>query len=117
VVGFLFTRLVFFLARNATPKKNWFFKRSQFLTAIALAISHGMNDAQKTMGMITCIGLLPYLLPDGLLQFVRAVNQFQIDVLNCVIFQKADALPDLDFSAIAPVQLQINCRGLQVCVN
>lgn len=57
VVGFLFTRLVFFLARNATPKVNWFFKRSQILTAIALAFSHGTNDAQKTMGMIT-LGLV-----------------------------------------------------------
>lgn len=57
VGGFLFTRLVFFLARNATPKINWFFKRSQILTAIALAFSHGTNDAQKTMGMIT-LGLV-----------------------------------------------------------
>lgn len=55
--GFLFTRLVFFLARNATPKINWFFKRSQILTAIGLAFSHGTNDAQKTMGMIT-LGLV-----------------------------------------------------------
>ncbi len=29
------------------------FKRSQILTALALAISHGTNDAQKTMGIIT----------------------------------------------------------------
>ena len=57
VVGFLFTRLVFFLARNSTPRINWFFKRSQILTAIALAFSHGTNDAQKTMGMIT-LGLV-----------------------------------------------------------
>ncbi len=57
VGGFLFTRLVFFLARNSTPRINWFFKRSQILTAIALAFSHGTNDAQKTMGMIT-LGLV-----------------------------------------------------------
>ncbi|HSQ28144.1 MAG TPA: inorganic phosphate transporter [Anaerolineales bacterium] len=55
--GFLFTRLVFFLARNSSPRINWFFKRSQILTAIALAFSHGTNDAQKTMGMIT-LGLV-----------------------------------------------------------
>lgn len=57
LVGYLFTRLVFFLARNSTPRINWFFKRSQILTAIALAFSHGTNDAQKTMGMIT-LGLV-----------------------------------------------------------
>lgn len=57
VVGFLFARLVFFLARNATPRINWFFKRSQFLTAIALAFSHGTNGAQKTMGIVA-LGLV-----------------------------------------------------------
>jgi PiT family inorganic phosphate transporter len=57
VFGFLFTRLVFFLARGASPGINWFFKRSQIVTAIALALSHGTNDAQKTMGIIT-LGLV-----------------------------------------------------------
>lgn len=51
--GFLFTKLVFYLARGATPRINWFFKRSQIITALALAFSHGTNDAQKTMGIIT----------------------------------------------------------------
>ncbi len=55
--GFLFTRLVFFLARSATPRINWFFKRSQILSAVFLAFSHGANDAQKTMGVIT-LGLV-----------------------------------------------------------
>ena len=57
IFGFLFTRLIFFLARNASPKINWLFKRSQLVTAISLALSHGTNDAQKTMGVIT-LGLV-----------------------------------------------------------
>jgi PiT family inorganic phosphate transporter len=55
--GYLFTKLVFFLARGATPGINRFFKRSQIVTAVALALSHGTNDAQKTMGVIT-LGLV-----------------------------------------------------------
>lgn len=51
--GFLFTRLVYYLARGASPRINWFFKRFQIITALALAFSHGTNDAQKTMGIIT----------------------------------------------------------------
>jgi PiT family inorganic phosphate transporter len=51
--GFLFTKLVFYLARGASPRINWFFKRFQIITALALAFSHGTNDAQKTMGIIT----------------------------------------------------------------
>ncbi len=57
VIGYLFTKLVFFLARGASPRINWVFKRSQIITAIALGLSHGTNDAQKTMGVIT-LGLV-----------------------------------------------------------
>jgi len=52
-VGFLVMKTVLFLARSAGPGINTFFKRSQIVTAIALALSHGTNDAQKTMGVIT----------------------------------------------------------------
>ncbi len=57
VVGFLFTRLVFFLTKNATMEVNGFFKKSQIVTGIGLALSHGANDAQKTMGIIA-LGLV-----------------------------------------------------------
>jgi PiT family inorganic phosphate transporter len=50
--GFLFTRAIFFLARDASPRINWFFKRFQIVTGLALALSHGTNDAQKTMGVV-----------------------------------------------------------------
>ena len=55
--GFLFTKLILFLARGASLRINWFFKRSQIITAVTLALSHGTNDAQKTMGIIT-LGLV-----------------------------------------------------------
>ena len=55
--GFLLMKLTLFLARGATPRINVFFKRAQMATATALALSHGTNDAQKTMGIIT-MGLL-----------------------------------------------------------
>ncbi len=53
VAGFVITRLIYFLARNATPDVNLFFKNGQFVTALGMAFSHGTNDAQKTMGIIT----------------------------------------------------------------
>jgi PiT family inorganic phosphate transporter len=53
LIGYLFTKVIFFLARGANPKINWFFRRTQIITGIALAFSHGTNDAQKTMGVIT----------------------------------------------------------------
>jgi PiT family inorganic phosphate transporter len=57
VAGFLLTRLVYFLARGVSPRINILFKNGQVLTGIALALSHGTNDAQKTMGIIT-LGLV-----------------------------------------------------------
>jgi len=53
VFGFLILRLIYLLSWNATPRINVFFKRGQLVTALALALSHGTNDAQKTMGIIT----------------------------------------------------------------
>lgn len=53
VIGFLVLRVIYFLSQNATPNINNFFRRGQFFTAIGLAFSHGTNDAQKTMGIIT----------------------------------------------------------------
>jgi PiT family inorganic phosphate transporter len=56
-IGFLVTRLIMFLCWNASPRVNWIFKKGQIFTAIALALSHGTNDAQKSMGIIT-LGLV-----------------------------------------------------------
>jgi PiT family inorganic phosphate transporter len=63
LVGFLVTRFIYFLVQGATPRINEFFKRSQLLTAIALALSHGTNDAQKTMGIITLSLVIGGVLP------------------------------------------------------
>ena len=51
--GFIALRLIITLSWNATPRINQWFKRGQILTGLALALSHGTNDSQKTMGIIT----------------------------------------------------------------
>jgi PiT family inorganic phosphate transporter len=53
LLGYLFMTLVYFLARGATPRINRFFRVAQIPTSLALALSHGTNDGQKTMGIIT----------------------------------------------------------------
>ncbi len=59
-IGFLIMRLLsFVLARaRATPAANKPLRRVQFFTAAALAFSHGANDAQKSMGIITLVLVL-----------------------------------------------------------
>jgi PiT family inorganic phosphate transporter len=52
VLGYLVLKIIYFFARGASPGINQFFKRSQLATSLALALSHGTNDAQKTMGIM-----------------------------------------------------------------
>jgi len=53
LLGQITMRISLWAVRNATPKANLFFKYAQIPTAFTLALSHGTNDAQKTMGIIT----------------------------------------------------------------
>ena len=53
ILGQVVMRITMRMVRNATPKANLFFKYGQIPTAFTLALSHGTNDAQKTMGIIT----------------------------------------------------------------
>lgn len=57
VAGMIVMRLILWMARGATPKVNLFFNSAQLPTAIVLSLSHGTNDAQKVMGIIT-LGLI-----------------------------------------------------------
>jgi len=59
IIGFTasysFTRMTLLFARFATPKANNKFRKLQILSLIGQSLSHGTNDAQKTMGIITFI--------------------------------------------------------------
>jgi len=54
VAAFAMMTAVYWLFRKSTPLKmdSWF-RKLQLLSAAALSFSHGTNDAQKTMGIIT----------------------------------------------------------------
>ena len=52
-VGFALHRISGLLLRGARPGVNRSLRRGQIATAALLAFSHGTNDAQKSMGIIT----------------------------------------------------------------
>lgn len=54
-VGFIIQRISGLLLRGARPRLNTHLRRGQILTAAWLAFSHGANDAQKSMGIITLV--------------------------------------------------------------
>ena len=53
VCGYIVMKVTLFLSSGASPRVNSFFKRGQMVTALALALGHGTNGAQKSMGIIT----------------------------------------------------------------
>lgn len=57
-VGFGLHRLMGLLLQGARPSVNHNLRRVQWLTAAGLSFSHGANDAQKSMGIITMVLLL-----------------------------------------------------------
>lgn len=62
LLGFWFSfwlhRLMLLLLRGARPSINRNLRNLQFVTAASLAFSHGANDAQKSMGILTLVLLL-----------------------------------------------------------
>jgi PiT family inorganic phosphate transporter len=58
IAGFCIQKIMMFLLRAAKPSINFWLKRGQIITAAGLAFSHGTNDAQKSMGILTLILLL-----------------------------------------------------------
>ncbi len=52
--GYLLMVLLSWLVQRSTPRRvNFLFKKLQILSSAFMATSHGLNDAQKTMGIIT----------------------------------------------------------------
>jgi PiT family inorganic phosphate transporter len=52
--AYVFMVAVYWLFRNSSPRRmDVYFRKLQLLSAAAFSFSHGTNDAQKTMGIIT----------------------------------------------------------------
>ncbi|RDE52271.1 MAG: anion permease [Candidatus Accumulibacter meliphilus] len=62
-VGFWIHRLGRRLLAGAKPTANATLRKLQFVTAAGLAFSHGANDAQKSMGMLTLVLMLGGFIP------------------------------------------------------
>ena len=55
---------VYWLFRNFNPARmDKYFRRLQLLSSAMLSVSHGTNDAQKTMGIITAVLVSSKLIP------------------------------------------------------
>ena len=63
VVAYIIMTFILWIGRGFSPRINEVFRKGQWLTTITLGLSHGTNDAQKTMGIMTfglvAFGVLP----------------------------------------------------------
>ena len=80
-LGFLFMLAVFWIFRNGTPRKlNTRFRQAQTVSAAAMAVGHGMQDAAKTMGIIV------------LALYVGGIQDSALEIPHWVYFASAGAL-------------------------
>lgn len=68
-VGYLIHRLLSALLVAAQPAANARLRGLQYITAAGLAFSHGANDAQKSMGILTLVLLLGGFIPSFAVPF------------------------------------------------
>ncbi len=62
-VGYTLHKTMMALLRGAHPSINRDLRHLQFVTSAGLAFSHGANDAQKSMGILTLVLLLGGFIP------------------------------------------------------
>ncbi len=62
-VGYVLHRIMLTLLRGARPSINRDLRHLQFVTSAGLAFSHGANDAQKSMGILTLVLVLGGFIP------------------------------------------------------
>jgi inorganic phosphate transporter, PiT family len=70
LAGYLLMLALSWIFRNAHPHKvNRAFRKLQILSSAFMATSHGTNDAQKTMGIITLALFVGHRIPDMTVPF------------------------------------------------
>jgi len=59
VISYFFSIVILWIVRNKSPRTvDKYFRKLQLFSAALFSLSHGSNDAQKTMGIITMVLIL-----------------------------------------------------------
>ena len=83
LLGYLLMVIVYWLFQRTSPHRvETVFRRAQLVSAAFFSLSHGANDAQKTMGIIV-----------GLLVSAQAYFANQTGVLRHLYLQNTDTIP------------------------
>jgi PiT family inorganic phosphate transporter len=83
LLGYLLMVVVYWLFKRTSPHKvDGVFRRAQLLSAAFFSLSHGANDAQKTMGIIV-----------GLLVSAQAYFASETGILRHLYLRDANTIP------------------------
>lgn len=81
IMAYIFSIITLWIVRNKQPRKvDKYFRKLQLLSAALYSLSHGSNDAQKTIGIITVV-----LFTNGLLGDVFRVPFYVVIMSHAVI--------------------------------
>lgn len=81
VMAYIFSVITLWIVRNQQPRKvDKYFRRLQLVSAALYSLSHGSNDAQKTIGIITIV-----LFTNGLLGSTFYVPFYVVIMSHAVI--------------------------------
>jgi len=81
VMAYVFSVITLWIVRNMQPRKvDKYFRKLQLLSAALYSLSHGSNDAQKTIGIITVV-----LFTNGLLGSTFRVPFYVVIMSHAVI--------------------------------
>lgn len=66
IIAYFFSVITLWIVRNQPPRKvDFYFRKLQLLSAAVYSLSHGSNDAQKTIGIITVVLFTNQMLGDN----------------------------------------------------
>jgi inorganic phosphate transporter, PiT family len=65
IIAYFFSVITLWIVRNQPPRKvDFYFRKLQLVSAAVYSLSHGSNDAQKTIGIITVVLFTNQMLGD-----------------------------------------------------
>jgi PiT family inorganic phosphate transporter len=105
ILGSTLMIIVTWVFRWTTPARaNRFFRHAQLVSAAAFSLSHGANDAQKTMGIIV-----------GLLVATQGVFAAETGILKHMYVTSADVIPYwVEFGAYTAIALGTMFGGWRI---
>lgn len=83
IIASILTIITLHICKRAKPAKaEWWFKKLQLVSSALFSLGHGMNDAQKVMGIIGAAVIFYHMNVDFDPEYLKAEDKFQYFVAH-----------------------------------